>query len=249
MGRGNAELLAECVLRDGVITIPGVSDGDYADIADEFRRDLLSLKVPHWKVVGAHITVGGQDVLSSYIDKRQGVSKSYAELLASLRNLIYAEGGGFPAKYIWMKETYGSASNFLEASFMMSTDSEVTTSSNILFESEPSRCAKSLILGKELVKFSKPGSMIQLILHRGTGCFTFKDAAYKVRLLNELIQQDDKLMYAPIEQDYDLTEVFSVKNNYFDDKGICLRYKMRIEEDVLQKIIRDYAIEKRDSDL
>lgn len=249
---GNSiRLLRNCTIKDEVIMVPGVNSSiEYKKIGDDFRRDLLSLKVPHWKVVGARLTVNGADVLSSYIDKQQGISKSYAELLASVRTLIYAEGGGFPAQYAWLKDTYSSSVNFRESSFMACSDSRVMTDGNIFFECDRENVVKSLIPGKELVRFDRMGSMVQFILHRGTGSFTFQDAVNKVRQLNTLVDDDTKgsLFYAPIAQDFDLTEVFSVKEYEPGDMGVYLRFKTKIEEDILQKIIRYYAKEYSDVD-
>lgn len=251
MEGSSVRLLENCVVKDEVITVPGISkSAEYKKIADGFRRDLLSLKVPHWKVVGARMTVNGMDVLSSYIDKQQGISKSYAELLASVRTLVYAEGGGFPAQYAWLRDTFAGSVNFRESSFMACMDSRVMTDGNIFFECDRENRIKSLIPGKELVRFDKTGSMVQFMLHRGTGSFTFQDAVAKVRQLNTLVgdHSQDSLFYAPIAQDYDLTEVFSIKEYEQGDMGVYLRLKTKVEEDVLQQIIRGYAKEFADVD-
>lgn len=242
----NIGALKDCVLKDEVITVPGLTDSlEYMRLGDMLRKDILSLEVPHWKVVGVKITVGDRRVLSNYIDKQQGVSKSYAELLASLRFLILADRGGFPHTFTMRKAELGGKKCIMESSFIVGNGKLVTSNSGMFYDCAFGHKPESLIPNVEIVRFARDDSRIELLLHRGTKTFTFREAGAKVKEINQEIsmKKEDNLFYAPIEQDYDLTEVFSIKRFELGDKGIYLRYKSKLNENVLQQIIRDYARE------
>ena len=90
--------------------------------------------------------------------------------------------------------------------------------------------------GVDIMKISTEYSAdtaIHFIIQRGTGVLLFNEAYMSVMGTG----------FVPMAETFDLTRFFFVKMYQPGDKGIYIRYKAPINEEVLQYVIREYAEE------
>lgn len=247
MDQTNASILLNCSVLEDRIVLPGATTESCRDIIDEFRHDLLSCNIPHWKVVGVAIETGLSSQIDSYIAKIRGVSKSYAELLIGLNNLVFAEGGGCLAGIAFEDDC-----KFLFPVSLMISDGSVITSSNnsLYYEGRGiGNAPDSLVEDKEIIRFDSPDSNIRLLLTKGIGYMNFRDSS---KLLFDYYQAAKEqcgdlqsvTKYVPLQQVFDLNYFISIHTYEQGDTEVHLRYKDKINSCVLQQIIHNYAESK-----
>ena len=248
-----ARALSQCTISNELLTFPGSTDSVFVKkVGDELRSAVLACKVPHYKVIGSYVNTGGSLGLTDYVTKNKLVTKSYSELLVVYRDLIYAEGNGYPVPRGNVTVSRDDLMAYRSAyglSFLMGTGNDVITSENgsIFFESlGVSSQPEGLVRGIEVIGFEKPNASIQMILYRGTGHLSFERVENILFDLSDLVSHS-LVPYVPAMQDFDLSFVFTVRLFSEGDKGVVLMYKKEVNESVLQKIIRDFAVEQMQS--
>ena len=228
MHRDLFRALSQCDLNEGVLSFNGLDSNDVLQLNDILREALLGDEIPHYKVVGVHVTQGGFVSSSDYITKIRGTNKSYIELLNVFNDLIFAEARGSCSLYPDLNPTR------LGLGYIMGVDNEVKSDNKSLFFEGcgVTDVAESLVKDLDVIKLNNPTSTIHLVTYRGTGLIDFTEAS------NLFFGLD---LFKPVRAVYDLNNIFSISIPKLGDTTIKLWYKRDINEKVLLKILRDYG--------
>lgn len=234
--------LKDCTIESGILRVKGIEN--YQELAKEFRRAVIEYEIEHYKVVAAFIETSATRIATDFITKPKGVSRSYAELVPTFRDVVFSEGGGNPSELKGKKFC-----NFFDKpgdmGFVVSDGCTVTTGDNsLIYDSSGMQRAKCLQDNIHIIKFGGSDSTLRMLLYKGKGVLDFPEIeaiiwAYK----NDVDIQGiyDSVNYVPLSQVYDLSRFFTVKLFAEGDDYIKLFYKRRINEKVLEKILRDWA--------
>lgn len=244
MERYIRDQLSSCVIDKGVIHIPDSSDETIRAVGDQLRHDVLSMNVPHYKVIGVKVVAGSMG-MSNYVIKSKDVDRSYAELLAVLHNVIYAEGGGYVNPNLMDSDFQNNIDNRGDLAFMVGVDEDIRSDNKTLYYVGEGTCPDSLVRDVPIIRSKSNSFSINLLLKRGTGNISFVEAEKVFKdiknIAREYEQRHEVIEYVPISQYYDLTDILTVPMYMFGDKGIRLRYKKPVNESALQQIVRSYA--------
>lgn len=236
--------LSNCVLENGIIRIPDSSAETIRMVGDQLRHDVMTMNVPHYKVIGVRVVTGSIG-MSNYVIKSKDVDKSYAELLAVLHNVIYAEGGGYINPNLMDSDLQIRIDSRGDLAFMVGVDEDIRSDNNTLYYVGEGTCPDSLVRDIPIIKSKSNSFSINLLLKRGTGNISFTEAEKVFKEVKNVAREYDQrrevIDYVPISQYYDLTDVLTIPMYMTGDKGIRLRYKKPVNENVLQQIIKSYA--------
>jgi len=240
--------LENCVLQDGVLTIPGVTDVyELKDISDKLRISLLRYEIPHWKPIGLFIQTSNASSIKNVITKGNKVSKSYVELIRTFLNYVAEDGGGKPLEVGVDSAFYRENLYNPDLGFIMTDGNKIMSDNNsIVYENSEMQIVKPLIKGEEIIEFDGGSSKLRVLLYRGVGNLAFYESEAIIRLFNSSFktayESNNFVKYVPMLQSYDLTRVVLIKVMDPEvDSCIKLRYKQKIDEKVLEKILRDFA--------
>lgn len=244
MERYIRDQLSSCVIDKGVIRIPDSSDETVKAVGDQLRYDVLSMNVPHYKVIGVKVVAGSMG-MSNYVIKSKDVDRSYAELLAVLHNVIYAEGGGYISPNIMDSEFQSNIDSRGDLAFMVGVDEDIRSDNKTLYYVGEGTCPDSLVKDVPIIKSKSNSFSINLLLKRSTGSIGFVEAEKVFKEIktaaNGYEERREIIDYVPISQYYDLTDIITIPMYMPGDKWIRLRYKQPVNENILQQIIRSYA--------
>lgn len=221
--------LCRCTVKDSKLYLPGITgEANIKRIGDFLRVSLQDSLIPHVKVISVLADTGGGLDIENFISKRSAVSKSYAELFITFKDLIFAELAGVredQRQYGYLT-TNGTVVNTDNNSIVVKGDSSVKT-------------PKSLIKGLEIVRFNNGTAFLDMKLMKGTGNLSFDE----VSDINYMTEDRKVKQYMPIAQYYNLTAVFGIRryDPEEDDDCIQLMYKRDVNEDVLTEIFRNYG--------
>lgn len=222
--------LATCTLKDGELTVQGLSTRDIEDLGNVLREKLLLYEVKHFKPIGVIVT--NADIGGTVISKIPGTNESCMEIFTSASDLIYASIKSKPSVELH-KEDDAISSNY---GYLVSGFSDsIESSNNSLYGvgEGVTNVPKALIKDVHILTRKNSGISMQLFCYRGSKNITFEKA-------ESILKRTD---YIPFSQVYDLTNVVMVKRYEAGDRSIKLRYKKSIDESVLEDILRCNAIE------
>ena len=239
--------LANCELKNGILTVPGLSSWGYYNLARELRKAIINYQVPHWKIVAIHIKLGDYSPFVDFVTKPNGVDKSYAELIPVLKKVAAARGGGEPA--IVRNRTGESANCFYKVqgdmAFLSDTEEVINTyDGNLTYESFMSKPVKFL---QAVDILNAKSGLVQAIMYRGTGVVEFSEAGDIVESYNtnDAVCNSglQKVAYCPMTAVYDLSQFLTVKLPTQQDECVKFLYKGKVDEEVLQDILIQFGEE------
>lgn len=232
--------LANCRIEKGELTVRGLTSEEYAQLAQELRTAVVDYAIPHWKIVAIYIKLKGLDQFVDFVTKPRDVSKSYAEMIPILKEVVAVEGGGFaPGIPKEIKVFYKSVGDL---SFIWGNENSINTyNGGILYSGT-----------KDVVKFLKDVDIIETqscslfaIMYKGTGVVDFDKAQHIIKHFSDafegILDTNNTIAYCPMTAVYDLSQFFTIKRPSTSDTAIRLLYKSEIDETVLQEILRAYG--------
>ena len=216
-------MMRNATLNNGVLIVPGFDESAYIEIAGILRNALLTSQLPHFKAVGAHVSVGST-IDPSFVDKIPGSDKSYAELLVTLDNLVFVDISSN------LTITPRDQARYAE---LISVEKTVTSSNNALILSGRGISPQPLILDEPIINWSSKAknNTVNLIMREGTGMFDFKETYYAGLYGTN---------YKPMRAVYDLTNVFTIRLYKAGDNHVKFCYKKKVDEEVLLKLLINY---------
>ena len=241
------KLLANCTLKNGILTVPNLHDFEYVQLASELRTAIINYEVPHWKIVGINVALPDVSQLVDYVTKPKGVSKSYAELIPVMQKVVAAEGGGIPSA---VRDIEGDVECFYkepgDIAFISDTEGVVNTyDGHLTYECYPSHPVKFLCK-TDIIETES--SIVTAIMYRGTGLVDFSDAqgiiaqSYRNNI-HVASSGQPKRAYCPMSVVYDLSQFVTVKFAGEHDQAVKLLYKSDIDETVLESILKQFGRE------
>ena len=241
------KLLANCTLKNGILTVPNLHDFEYVQLASELRTAIIKYEVPHWKIVGINVALPDVSQLVDFVTKPKGVSKSYAELIPVMKKVVAAEGGGIPSA---VRDIEGDVECFYkepgDIAFISDTEGVVNTyDGHLTYECYPSHPVKFLCK-TDIIETES--SIVTAIMYRGTGLVDFSDAqgiiaqSYRNNI-HVASSGQPKRAYCPMSVVYDLSQFVTVKFAGEHDQAVKLLYKSDIDETVLESILKQFGRE------
>lgn len=241
------KLLANCTLKNGILTVPNLHDFEYVQLASELRTAIINYEVPHWKIVGINVALPDVSQLVDFVTKPKGVSKSYAELIPVMKKVVAAKGGGVPSV---VRDIEGDVECFYkepgDIAFISDTEGVVNTyDGHLTYECYPSHPVKFLCK-TDIIETES--SIITAIMYRGTGLVDFSDAqgiiaqSYRNNI-HVASSGQPKRAYCPMSVVYDLSQFVTVKFAGEHDQAVKLLYKSDIDETVLESILKQFGRE------
>ena len=241
------KLLADCTLKNGILTVPNLHDFEYVQLASELRTAIINYEVPHWKIIGINVALPDVSQLVDFVTKPKGVSKSYAELIPVMKKVIAAEGGGVPSA---VRDLTLDAGCFYkkpgDIAFISDTEGIVNTyDGHLTYECYPNHPVK--FLSKTDI-IETESSIVTAIMYRGTGLVDFSETqaiiaqSYRNNL-HIVASGQPKRVYCPMSVVYDLSQFVTVKFAGEHDQSVKLLYKSAIDETVLESILKQFGRE------
>lgn len=225
-----AEKVLTSFLSNGELVVPlARSNDELREIADGLREACLSYEIPHYKVVGAKIVTGNNQLLSDFVTKSNAVNKSYAELVSVFDQLVWAKTGGLQEIII------PDAAEHLvgDFGFLIAVDEIVTSSNGALrfAGAGGKQLPECLIKDQEIIKLLKNDAVLHVVVKKGSGVMDFPVSSSLLR----------RTGLVPYRQVYDLTNIFTIRMVKPEDTSITFCYKKSVSENVLHDIILGYA--------
>lgn len=249
MDRGEyGEILYGCRV-EGKKIIPRkpLSDAALKEFGDQLRADVLTYNVPHFKVIGVKVINNKMD---DYLKKVSGISQSYAGLLGSTRDVVYADGGGVAFPNVSEERDINKEYN-RDYAFMTNIDNDVQTDNGslVLVGKGNKLAAQSLISNVPIIKFtgSCVNTTVYFMLYRGTGVIEFNQVGKKLSMYHRdgmsfvSCYRNVMINFVPMRQVYDLCNAFTIKLWMPGDTAVNLRYTKAVNEPVLQKIFNEFG--------
>lgn len=223
MDKDYNRMMQSAVLRNGILTVPGFDESDYIEVAGILRRALLQSELPHFKAIGARVSVGST-IDPSFVDKIPGSDKSYAELLVTLDNLVYVDLSSSLTIVPRDQARYAE---------LISIEKNATSSNGAFILSGKGVSPQPLILDEPIINWNSKAknNTVSLVMREGTGMFDFNETYYA-----GLYNTD----YKPMRAVYDLTNVFTIRLYKSGDNHIKFCYKKKVNEEVLLKLLTNY---------
>jgi len=221
--------LATCTLRDGELTVPGLSTKEIEDLGNVLREKLLLYEIKHFKPIGVIVT--NANIGGTVISKIPGTNESCIEIFTAASDLIYASLNCKSSVEL-CKEYDSISSNY--SLLVSGFNDTIESSNNSLYEvgEGMSNIPKALIRDVHILTRKNSGISMQLFCCRGSKNITFEKA-------ESILKRTD---YIPFSQVYDLTNVVMVKRYVAGDMSVKLRYKRSVDESVLEDILRSNAV-------
>lgn len=239
--------LANCSLKNGILTVPNLNTFEYVKLATELRNAIINYEIPHWKIVAIQVSLPNLSQLVDFVTKPKGVSKSYAELIPVLKKVVASRGGGQPA--IVRNVQNIDADCFYKVNgdmaFISDTEGVVNTyDGNLTYESFPSKAVKFLC---DVDIIETESSIVRAIMYRGSGLVDFNESqeiiqAYRNNV-HVIASGMPKTAYCPMSVVYDLSQFVTVRIPTGKENQVKLLYKSKIDEELLEDILRQFGSE------
>ena len=220
------ERLAECTLDNGVLRVPGLHGRELAKFCDELWRKFMLYEIEFYKPVGVYVTssvtrfgVGDSNVTTKIFK----TSESYLELFKSLSQLIYASVGS-------LEEEKQSNSGVIVTRI---GDNVASSNGSLVVQGMgASGVPESLLPDVHILTRVDDTVNMNLFCYKSHGFLSFQE-------VSSLLPNSS---YVPIAQLYDLTESLFIKRPEVGDDAIYFKYKKRINERVLEQILKNNAV-------
>ena len=225
------ELLIDCRVESSVLKLnTKVSTEDLKALYELLRVDLQDGNIPHYKVVAAKYLSGGKMPPNDYVSKLRGANKSFAELYVSLQSVIIGEVFGsddVTAEAMKQRGKYG---------VLLSNETNIESDNGSLLWSGTGTnfLQESLVMKIPIIRTENVNNSIQFVVAKGKGYSDF------VSCMPYLLQQEG---FVPIAQYFNLSPYILLKRYKEGDIELGFTYKDNINESVLTKILRDYALD------
>lgn len=218
--------LRNAKIRNGELIIDSKYQSKLMEISEFLREALYAYAIPHYRVVG--IKVYGCDLAgTNFLSKLNGIDASYHDLMIRTKDLIYAEVGSVDIPYVQSSFIPVDATNgVLFGVGLMST---ADGNDGIVTPGE-GRSPKALV-PNQYISTTSASNGVFLLFSRGTGMKDFTD--------NQKYCKHGA--FIPMRAIFELNSLVAVRGFQHGDKCIKLTYKQVIREDVLEKIIQDFA--------